>query len=291
MAGAAALGRNGFVWSADMIGPSGDKGVGEQSCFLRRTFTLDSVAGDEILTISAQGLYRAFINGQRVGHDVMTPGWTCYDVRLSYQTYQVAELLQAGENVIDIWLGDGWYRSQMLWPTSAVLNTWGDKVGAIAELCSGERTLLKTDAGWSSGLLPILKSGIYFGEIYDARQEGQAADGGVTVLPLDLSILIAHETAAVQELPPIEVVTSFADEQGRTVYDFGQNSGGYVAFSVEGEAGARVTVDHAEILNKHGQFDRASMRAAEARLEYVLKGAAPKAIAPISPSRASAMRG
>ena len=272
--------RDSFVWSAEMIGPSDDLGVGNQSSFLRRSFSLDSIVGDEILAISAQGLYRAFINDQRVGNDVLTPGWTCYDVRLSYQVYEVAGLLRAGENTIDIWLGDGWFRSQMLWPSSAILNTWGDKVGAIAELRSGRRTVLKTDASWSSGLLPVLKSGIYFGEIYDARQEGRAADGGATALPFDRSILIPHETSGVKELPPLAVVSSFVDPQGRTVYDFGQNSGGYVAFTAEGAAGARVTVEHAEILNKHGEFDRASMRAAEARLEYVLKGGGPETYRP-----------
>ena len=34
------------------------------------------------------------------------------------------------------------------------------------------KIVLATDASWQSGLLPILKSGIYFGEIYDATQEG-----------------------------------------------------------------------------------------------------------------------
>jgi alpha-L-rhamnosidase len=273
--------RDEFGWTAEMIGPATDPGVGNQSPFLRRSFTLDRVAGDETLAISAQGLYRAFINGKRVGDDQLTPGWTCYDVRLSYQVYDLASLLQAGENTIDIWLGDGWYRSQMLWPSNAILNTWGDKLGAIAELRSGARTLVKTDADWSSGLLPVLKSGIYFGEIYDARQEGQVADGGVLVLPFDKAILVRHETTGVKELAALPVVASFVDPQGRTVYDFGQNSGGYVAFTADGEAGARVTVEHAEILNKHGEFDRASLRAAEARLEYVLKGGGPESYRPI----------
>ena len=280
MAGGTALRRDGFDWTADMIGPSVDQGVGTQSSFLRNTFTLDRVTGNQTLTISAQGLYRAFINGKRVGDDQLTPGWTCYDVRLSYQVYDVSGLLQVGENSIEIWLGDGWYRSQMMWPSSASPNTWGDKIGAIAELRSGTKTLLKTDASWSSGLLPVLKSGIYFGEIYDARHEGLPADGGASVLPFDKAILVRHETTPVKELEPLPVVTSFVDAEGRTVYDFGQNIGGYVSFTVEGEAGARVVVEHAEILNTQGAFDRASMRAAETRLEYVLKGSGPESYRP-----------
>ncbi|MFC0008543.1 alpha-L-rhamnosidase [Devosia nitrariae] len=256
-----------------MVRPTVDAGVGAQASFLRKEFDLANVGGNERLLISAQGLYRAFINGKRVGEDVLTPGWTCYDVRLSYQTYDIADLLRPGRNVIDIWLADGWYRSRMMWPSSNIINCWGDKIGAIAEIRGdGLDPILATDGSWKSGLLPILKSGIYFGEIYDARQEDLPAIGGGEVLPFDKSILVAHETTGVMELEPLPVVSSFTDEEGRTVYDFGQNSAGYVAFTVAGEPGAQIVVDHAEILDKHGQFDRASLRTAEARIEYVLKG-------------------
>ena len=121
-------------FAAEMIRPTTDRGVGTQSSFLRKTFTLSSRGGAGTLRISALGLYRAFINGQRVGDDLLTPGWTSYWDRLSYQTYDVGDLLRDGDNTIDIWLGDGWYRSRMMWPRNEILNTWGDKVGAIAEL-------------------------------------------------------------------------------------------------------------------------------------------------------------
>jgi alpha-L-rhamnosidase len=88
--------------------------------------------------------------------------------------------------------------------------------------------------------------------------------------------LIPHETNGVRELQPVAVQRSFDDEMGRTVYDFGQNAAGYVAFTVHGEAGARIVIEHAEILDHEGRFDRSSMRGAEARVEYVLKGGAPE---------------
>ena len=95
------------------------------------------LSGAEVLRISALGLYRAFINGVRVGNDLLTPGWTSYDKRLSYQTYDVGPLLRHGQNVIDIWLADGWYRSQMMWPQNPIFNTWGSEIAAIAELRRG----------------------------------------------------------------------------------------------------------------------------------------------------------
>lgn len=265
-------------FAAEMIAPSTDRGVGTQSSYLRKRFTLTSRNGAATLRISALGLYRAFINGRRVGNDLLTPGWTSYWDRLSYQTYDVAELLQDGANSIEIWLGDGWYRSRMMWPRNEILNTWGDRVAAIAELrdASGD-LLVATDATWQSGLAPIIKSGIYFGESYDARAENAPISGGATVLAgFNKATLLPHEVNGVRELAPISVVSSFVDAEGRTVYDFGQNAGGYVAFTVEGAAGTRVLVEHAELLDHLGQFDRASMRSAEARAEYILKGGGPE---------------
>ncbi len=267
-------------WTAEMVHPDLDQGVGTPSSYVRKTFGF--TGGAATLRVSALGLYRAFINGQRVGDDVLTPGWTSYWDRLSYQTYDVGHLLRAGENTIDIWLGDGWYRSRMMWPRQQLLNTWGDRIGAIAELRDADGGIIvATDGSWQSGLAPIMKSGIYYGENYDARAEAAPVSGGVSVLDtFDKSTLLPAETAGVHELPGLAIVNSFTDGEGRTVYDFGQNAGGYVAFTVEGKAGARLVIEHAELLNHLGEFDRESMRSAEARVEYVLKGGGPESYRP-----------
>ncbi|MDB5529825.1 MAG: Bacterial alpha-L-rhamnosidase [Devosia sp.] len=258
-------------WTAQMVRPLADGGVETPATFLRKSFTVDG-AGDAVLRISAQGLYRAFINGQRVGNDLLTPGWTAYDQRLSYQTYDVGPLLQAGDNVIEIWLADGWFRSQMMWGEAPIYNTWGDTIAAIAELRGGDgKLLLATDASWQSGELPIRKSGIYFGEIYDAGFT-PAVTAGSEVVPFDQARLVAYEAPPVRELAALEPVANHTDDAGRRVYDFGQNSGGYVAFTVRGQAGARIIVEHAEILDKDGQFYNGNLRTAAARLEYALSG-------------------
>ena len=146
-----------------------------------------------VLHISAQGLYRAFVNGRRVGDDCLTPGWTCYDDRIAYQSYDIASLLVPGENRIEIWLGDGWYRSPMMWRELAIPNCWGDRIAAIAEIVAGRRrSICRTDASWTSGLLPITKSGIYYGEDHDARLETLEATDGVEVLGFDTGMLVAH---------------------------------------------------------------------------------------------------
>jgi alpha-L-rhamnosidase len=265
------------AWTAQMVRPTADAGVGHPASFLRKEFELGGVSGTEVLRITALGLYRAFINGKRVGNDLLTPGWTAYDKRLAYQTYEVADLLQPGRNVIDIWLADGWLRSQMMWKQNPIFNTWGKQIAALAELRAGPdadaAVLVKTDGSWLSGTLPILKSGIYFGEIYDARKALEA-NALSQAIPFDISILVPHETAPVRELTPFAPALTWTDAEGRTIHDFGQNSAGYVAFSVKGKAGARVTIEHSEIVDRDNNFDNRNYRTAEARIEYVLRGGA-----------------
>lgn len=194
------------TWSGDMIAPLSDGGQGTAASFVSQTFEHDGAKLPVELFISALGLYRCFINGVRVGGDLLTPGWTNYDDRLAYQRYDVSNLLKPGLNRIEIWLADGWYRSPLMWGAEAIPNCWGDRIGAIADLIGPDGTVLSTDTTWRSGLLPVLKSGIYFGEIYDARQENYLESHGTERLPFEKELLVAHETAAVRELRPLAAV-------------------------------------------------------------------------------------
>ncbi len=260
-------------WQARMIHPLADQGVGKAGSFVTTTFELGQVLGTETLAITAWGLYRASINGRRVGHDVLTPGWTNYDARLSVQEYDIADLLQVGSNTIEISLGDGWFRSPLMWTGSGLANVWGEKIGALAEIRAARlgEPLLVTDASWTSGESQVRKSGIYFGEIFDARVK-LVADQGVEVLDFDPGVLVAQECAPVGEMPGLAAVRTWKDAQGRTVYDFGQNIGGYVAFSGHGASGATVLFEHAEILDKDGTFYNVNFRSAEALVQYVFAG-------------------
>ncbi|HJN16954.1 MAG TPA: alpha-L-rhamnosidase N-terminal domain-containing protein, partial [Armatimonadota bacterium] len=63
--------------------------------------------------VTGLGLYELFINGQRVGEDVFTPGWTHYGKRVQYQTYDVTDLLKPGANAIGAQLGAGWFSGRI----------------------------------------------------------------------------------------------------------------------------------------------------------------------------------
>jgi alpha-L-rhamnosidase len=267
-------------WQAQMIAPLADQGQGTPASFVARDFTLDKVAGDEVLFASAQGLYIAFINGTRVGHDLLTPGWTCYDDRIAYQSYPVGSLLRPGANRIEIWLADGWFRSQMMWAMAPIVNCWGDKIAAIAEIVTGGKTILATDATWKSGGLPLTRSGIYYGESQDARIT-PAETAGTEVVAFDTALLVAHETAPVVEMEPLTPVDQWTDDQGRVTYDFGQNVGGYVRLTVQGTAGATVLVEHSEVMAPGRTWDNRNYRSARGAADYILKGGEPETLAPL----------
>ncbi len=204
-AAASGLAGSAFQFSASMVAPPCDGGQGTAGTFISREFWLGEVPAAATLHISALGLYRAFINGHRVGDDLLTPGWTCYDDRVAYQTYDATDLLRSGDNRIEIWLGDGWYRSQLMWASNPIINCWGEKTAAIAELSAGGAPLLKTDATWKGGYTPVIRNGIYFGEDYDARIEPKDTHG-VEVLAFDKGVARSSRTMAVKELdgrPPI----------------------------------------------------------------------------------------
>ncbi len=256
-------------WSAQVIAPEVDKGQGTQGSFVATEFEVRG-SGPVLMYASAFGLYRAFVNGNRVGADCLTPGWTCYDDRIAYQTYDISDLVTQGANRIEIWLGDGWYRSPLMWREFAIPNGWGDRIGVLAEIVQGDAVICKTDAQWKSGLLPVLKSGIYWGEDHDARINPKVT-GGVEPLATDPALFVAQEAGTVQELPPLAPLKSWA-EGDATVHDFGQNVAGYTRITVTGAPGAKVVIDFAEVLDGAGKIDRRNYRAARASLTYTLAG-------------------
>jgi len=267
------------AWDASMIAPECDEGVCTRGTYVASEFTAEA-GGECVLHISAQGLYRAFINGKRVGEDYLTPGWTSYQDRIAYQTYDVSDLVSEGQNRIEIWLGDGWYRAPIMWPSANMINTWGDRVGAIAEIEQGGKIIAKTGPEWTGGLTPITQSGIYYGEDVDARL-GVEPKGGVEVLDFDHGLLVPHETGAVVALETLSPCEAWTDAEGRSVYDFGQNVGGIVRVTMRGAAGAKVRVEHSEVLGPDKFFDNRNYRAARAAAEYTLSDAGDEVFEPL----------
>ena len=272
-------------WSARWISPdfAEDSTRSNPSPLLRTDFALDGTVASATAYVTALGLYEMQINGKRVGDQVLAPGWTSYDKRLQYQTYDVTDLVRRGPNAIGVTLGDGWYRGRLAWETRR--NTYGKKVALLAQVVvrytDGRQQVIGTDEHWKSSTGPILASDIYNGENYDARLERTGwADAGfnsahwqaVRATDHGKDMLIAPAgppIRRIEELTPIKILQT---PSGETVVDMGQNMVGWVRLRVNGQAGATVRLDHAEVLDSKGNFYTANLRTAQQRETYTLKG-------------------
>ncbi len=261
----------GRSWSARMISPACDAGQGTRGSYVTRDFSLASVPADAMLHITAQGLYTVHINGSRVGDDHLTPGWTVYDDRLAYQSYPVAAHLRPGANTITIRLGDGWWRSQLMWAQAPIFNCWGDTIATLAEITSGDSVLLATDESWQSGLTEITQNGIYWGESVDARLAAQSPVAGVRIVTPVSPRLVPMETDGIKALPPMTAVTTWSDGPAN-VHDFGQNCAAIPEIDVDGPAGSIVRIEFSEQLGPNRAWDNRNYRSARAQIDYVLAG-------------------
>ncbi|MFH0758652.1 MAG: glycoside hydrolase family 78 protein [Bacteroidota bacterium] len=274
----------GTDWQAEWISPSWkeDPKKSEPSPYLRKEFSLNKQPASARLYISSHGLYKAEINGSQVGDQEFTPGWTSYNTRLQYQTYDVTGALKQGENAIGITLGDGWFRGHIGWGDNR--NAWGSGLAAIALLrisyTDGSSEFISTDNSWKGNTGPILESDIYNGEIYDATKElGNWSSAGyddskwlaVDVADISKEKLIAPEgppVRIVNQLEPISIQKAGDD----WMVDMGQNMVGWIRIKASGKKGDKITLRHAEVLDKEGNMYYDNLRAARATDTYILKG-------------------
>lgn len=224
------------------------------------------------LSASAIGVYVAELNGARVGHAVLTPGWTSYKHRVQVQTYDVTDLLRAGENRLSIGVGQGWAVGCIGFRNTN--HCTADYVSLIAELTltytDGTEEVIATAPDWEVFTSPVLSTDIYMGETVDLtapiEKVGNAvpSDFKTKLIPQVGEFITEHERIA-----PIAVFRTPKDE---LVVDFGQNMAGYVELKIHAPRGSRIVMHHAEVLDSDGNFYTANYRAAKNENIYVCSG-------------------
>ena len=275
-------------WTAEWITPppTAADSLPSPSPFLRRAFRVGEAVRSARLYVTSLGLYEVYLNGERVGDQLFTPGWTSYRRRLQYQTYDVTALLRPGANVVGAILGDGWYRGNLGFFRQR--NLYGRQLALLAQLeiryQSGRTERVVSDGDWKASAGPILSSDIYGGETYDARRElsGWTAGGapyddrnwttvGVLVYPPPAALLAAMSPPVrrVRELRPVAIRRA---PSGETIFDLGQNFTGWARLSVRGPAGTTVTLRFGEVLDREGNLYTANLRAAAQTDRYTLSG-------------------
>ncbi|MEN1990517.1 glycoside hydrolase family 78 protein [Paenibacillus hubeiensis] len=227
-----------------------------------KEFTVEKEIQQARIYATSLGVYEIAINGTRVGENYFAPGWTNYNERLQYQTYRLDGMLES-QNKIEITVGNGWYKG--IFGFTCTPNHYGDKVAALAEIhiiyTDGTKDIIATDKTWQVTTGPIRLSEIYMGETYDSCfNESQFFN--VETASFDKNRLVAQENEPVKitkKLPALQLITT---PKGEYVIDFGQILTGFVELRTKGRKGQIVTIRHAEVLDKEGNFYPDTLRQA-----------------------------
>lgn len=264
----------------------------EPASLLRRKFEIAKTVQSARIYSTALGSYQLYLNGQRVGRDILAPGWTDYNKRIVYQTYDVTSLLRKKANAIGAILGGGWYADGIGWrqtrysfgpPPTRLL------VQLEIEYSDGTRDSIVSDESWRGAQSAILFSEIYNGETYDANLEQKnwpepayqdSVWKKVVVEPAPPAQLVAQNFEPIRETQTLAPKTVANPQLGVYIFDFGQNMVGWARLRVSGNKGDKVRLRFGEVLKPNGELYTENLRSAAATDTYVLRGAGPEVFEP-----------
>ncbi len=247
---------------------------------LRTEFDVDKEVESARLYAAARGLYELQLNGQPVGDQQLAPGWTDYNTRIQYQTYDVTDQIDDGENAIGAEVASGWYAGNVAMFGDSV---YGSDTSLIAQLriryTDGSEQVVATDDGWRTTNGPTTSADLLDGEAYDARRAAALGAWSEPGYDDDKWSAVVERPSATSKLepqtaPPVRVTEELAAKvlpspaNGVHVYDLGQNMVGHVRVTLEGEAGQTVRIRVAEVLNADGSLYTANFRGAKATDYY-----------------------
>ncbi len=259
--------------------------TGQPAVRLRKGFNVASTVRRATVFVTARGLYELRLNGKRVGDQVFAPGWTEYDTRILYQTYDVTDLVRNGANAVAAELGVGWYAGSL-----GPIRTLGRRLyGPYPELLmrmeiektDGSTQVIVTDKSWTgTDRGPIRYSEIYDGQDEDGRLITPGWDKpdfsskwpAVHAKELDqveLNAQMQQPIRNTQELKPttVKTVAKYVNQ-----FDFGQNFAGWCRIKLHGKEGQRVIVHYYEVLGPDGRGNRGNLYGARVEDKYILRG-------------------
>lgn len=237
--------------------------------YFRKIFTVSRPVKKATAYICGVGYHISYLNGNALTTAVLEQGYTRYDKRLLYTSYDVSALLQRKNNCLGVELGNGWYniQSASIW--------FFDRVGwrktprlllnLVLEYKDGSSETIATDSSWACTTGPGVYNGMHTGEVYDARKElpgwntaGYPATGWQPALVTQSpgGVLQPQQMPSVQVIRRIQPVAVTVLGKGRWLYDMGQNFAGVATLRVQGRAGDSVVMHYGEVLNKDGSLNR-----------------------------------
>lgn len=267
---------------SDVVGDFSDLHLPPPS-YIRKELMIDRPVRRAVVYATALGVYELHLNGQRVGEDYFTPGWSDYRKRVYYNTYDVTDRLQRGENALGAILADGWYAGHIAF--GRIRGRYGAepmlRLQLAIEYEDGGLETVGTDDSWRTAHGPLLEADLLMGEAYDARKDicgwadsGFDAVGWNPCRKTDAPeiALEAYPGVTVQEICEIPAETVREPQPGVFVYDLGQNMVGWARLKVRGPAGTEIKLRFAEVLDTDGMLYTTNLRDARNWDRYICDG-------------------
>lgn len=232
------------------------------SCLLRREFQVSNEVRSATVRVCGLGLHELYLNGSKVGDRVLDPAPTSYDKRSFVATHDVTGQVQAGGNVIGLWLGNGFYGQDFgfaPWLEYGEPRAW---LRLEIEYVDGTQDVVVTGDDWKAAQSPVLFDNIYAGETYDARleQPGWCSTGfddagwnPVRIMDAPTANLVEQELEPIRKVRAIRPVAICPAENGEWIVDLGENIAGWLQLHLDEPRGTVVEMRFAEVLMPGGE--------------------------------------
>lgn len=261
------------------------------SSLLLKSFSVGAGLQRALVYICGLGQYELTVNGNKIGQNILAPGWSKFDKTCLYDTYDITSQISAGTNAIGVFLGNGMYNIPNSSRYAKFTGSFGPRkviAQIVLQYGTGPSQIIATDGTWRWHSGPVTFNTIYGGEDYDARLEianwGKAVfnDSGwpqVSVVSGPGGALRGTTYGGLSVIPQgvFAPVNSWAIGTGSTVYDFAQNASQIPTISVSGPAGSTVTLSPSELINSNHTLQQI---VAPTYMTYTLKGSGTETFKP-----------
>ena len=259
-------------WKAEWIGDDREQFTRDEDFYkedpmplFRKEFGTSKKIASARLYICGLGYYEAYINGKRIGDNLLDPGWTANHAESHYVTYDISSDIKQGRNAIGVMLGNGWWNPLPLrlfreYNLRNVQETGRPclKARILIRYSDGSQEWVNTDQSWLTTQGPIVLNNVYLGEKYDARREvkdfsktgiNTSAWKNATRVQGPSGILVPRMQPPVQIGNIVKPIAIFETQPGIYTVDLGQNFAGVARIKVKAPKGTEISLRYAEIIN------------------------------------------
>lgn len=225
----------------------------------RKKFHLKSCSSAS-LSICALGSGCFWLNGQKVTDDLLITAASDYQKTLWFNVYDVTALLNEGENIAAVICGNGWFNETFQTPWGHNHSPWRDHPKFILDLVVDGEAVLASDTSWkctekSPVIYNQLRSGEYFdARLYDKNWNTLAFDDSTWPNAVEdtnppKGVFRRYSCEPVRACAEYGTKSIIRTEDGRTIFDIGQNISGFIRLKIRQKAGDVITIRYAEQLN------------------------------------------